>query len=145
MIDKFWWNEELQLLKEASVELNRLWIQAGKPRDGPLFRKRQTCRMQYRKCLTDNQNLETLSYTNDLHDALYTHKIAKCFGNVGVLNSNTRPCKCGKVDVHNVSNDFADYFAKIYFFNNQQKAEQHRQKYLYATSTTAYLIGYVYN
>jgi len=48
---KFWWDEELQLLKEASVESNRLWKIAGKPRQGSIFDKRQAARLQYRKCL----------------------------------------------------------------------------------------------
>jgi len=36
-----------------------------------------------------------------------------------------------------VSNDFADYFARRYSFNNQQRAEQLKQEYLclYATDT----------
>jgi len=29
---KFWWDEGLNLLKEASVESNRIWKAAGKPR-----------------------------------------------------------------------------------------------------------------
>jgi len=41
---KFWWNEELSLLKQASIESNKLWNAAGKPRSGPLFLKRQSCR-----------------------------------------------------------------------------------------------------
>jgi len=78
----FWWNEELNLLTEASVDSHRVWIQVDKPRDGPLFRKTQACRMQYRKCLRDSQNTETVSYTNNLHDALL-QKMGKRSGNAG--------------------------------------------------------------
>ena len=38
---KFWWNEEVNLFQEASVE------SAGKPRDGPIFANRQS----YRLCI----------------------------------------------------------------------------------------------
>jgi len=34
---KFWWDEELNLLKEASVDANKLWKAAGKPRHGPVY------------------------------------------------------------------------------------------------------------
>ena len=34
---KFWWDEELNLLKEASVDANKLWIASGKPRHGPVY------------------------------------------------------------------------------------------------------------
>ena len=56
---KFWWDAELDLLKDASVKSNRLWIAAGKPRQGPIFSKRQTCRLQYRKRLRDSQKCNT--------------------------------------------------------------------------------------
>ena len=35
---KFWWDEELNLLKEASAESHRIWKAADKPRQGPFFR-----------------------------------------------------------------------------------------------------------
>ena len=60
---KFWWNEEVNLLKEASVESHKLWKSAGKPRDGPIFANRQSCRFKYRKCLRDNRKFETEQYT----------------------------------------------------------------------------------
>jgi len=40
---KFCWDEELSLLKEESVESNKIWKAAGKPRNGPIFQKRQSC------------------------------------------------------------------------------------------------------
>jgi hypothetical protein len=46
---KFWWDQELDLLKEASVESNRNWMAAGKPRHGTIFDRRQSRRLLYRK------------------------------------------------------------------------------------------------
>jgi len=63
-------NEEVNLLKEASIESDKLWKSAGKPRDGPIFANRQSRRFKYRKCLRDNRKFDTEQYTNDLHDAL---------------------------------------------------------------------------
>ena len=37
---KFWWTEELNILKQASVEANKLWKSAGRLRCGPIFNKR---------------------------------------------------------------------------------------------------------
>ena len=67
---KFWWDEELNLLKEASAESHRIWKAAGKPRQGPTFSRRQACRLQYRKRLRENRRMETEACTNDLHEAL---------------------------------------------------------------------------
>ena len=50
---KFWWTEELSILKKAAVESNRIWKAAGKPRSSTIFNNKQQCRMQYRKRLRE--------------------------------------------------------------------------------------------
>jgi hypothetical protein len=67
---KFWWDQEMDELKLASIDSNKVWKAAGKPRQGPIFEKRQKCRLLYRSKLRNNQELELSSYSNDLHDAL---------------------------------------------------------------------------
>ena len=67
---KFWWDEELRIFKEASVNSDKLWKEAGRPGSGPIFRDRQSCRLRYRQSIKEHQKAATLSYTNDLHDAL---------------------------------------------------------------------------
>ena len=79
---KFWWDEKFSLLKKASVKSDKLWKASGKPRNGPIFTNRQSCRLLYRKRLRDCKHLKTTCYTNDLHDALM-QKMVICFGNVG--------------------------------------------------------------
>ena len=64
---KHWWDEELKLLKEASIDSNNIWKAAGKPRQGHIFSNRQFHRLQYRKCIKENQKLETNIYTNKLY------------------------------------------------------------------------------
>ena len=34
---KFWWNQELDLLKEKAISSNKVWKAAGKPRSRPIF------------------------------------------------------------------------------------------------------------
>ena len=67
---KFWWNEELDCLKEDSISSHRLWLAAGKPRCGPIACKARAAKLLYKKRIRDCQKQETLSYTNDLHEAL---------------------------------------------------------------------------
>jgi len=50
---KYWWDQEMDLLKEELVNSDRIWKAAGKPRCGPLFDRRQSCRMNYRKRLRE--------------------------------------------------------------------------------------------
>jgi len=84
---KFWWDQELNTLKQVSEESNKLWILAGKPCQGHIFQKRQDYRMQYRKRIRDGQKASDVAYTNDLHEALL-RKDGPTFGNVGDQNLN---------------------------------------------------------
>jgi len=67
---KFWWDQGLDILKDAAINSDKIWKATGKPRQGSLFDKRQRCRAQYREGIRDGQKLDSMSYTNDLHDAL---------------------------------------------------------------------------
>jgi len=73
-IYKYWWSEELSILKQNAIDTNKVWKAAGKPHYGPIFYKQQSCRLIYRKRLRQEQNSETYSYTNALHDALLRKK-----------------------------------------------------------------------
>lgn len=117
---KFWWNEELSALKEAAVSSNQLWKAAGKPRQGPIFDKRQLCKARYRKNLRDAQKLNTVSYTNDLHEALLA-KDGPTFWRCWRSKFNSRlDCKQvgGCVDPELIANNFAQYFSEIYTPNS---------------------------
>jgi len=67
---KFWWDEELNLLKQESIKSAQLWKSAGKPRSGKIYQKYQSDRNAYRKSIREHQQLEDSSYTNNLHEAL---------------------------------------------------------------------------
>jgi len=106
---KFWWNEELSALKEAAVSSNQLWKAVGKPRQGPIFDKRQLCKARYRKSLRDVQKLNTVSYTYDLHEALLA-KDGPTFWRCWRSKFNSRlDCKQvgGCVDPELIANNFA--------------------------------------
>ena len=110
---KFWWDEELNALKDASIKSNKLWKEAGKPRHGPIFNKRQLCRTQYRKAVRDGEKCSTTSYTNDLHETLLT-KDGPTFWKCWPSKFETRaiPTRVGGcVD----PNAIAKYFCKLFF------------------------------
>jgi len=84
---KFWWNEELDLLKEDSIQSDKLWKAVGKPRSGQIFNKRQTYRARYRKRIREYERASTEVYTNYLHESLL-RKNNTDFWNAGIPNSN---------------------------------------------------------
>jgi len=127
------WNEwnERKVLKEASVESNKLWRAAGKPCQGPIFDKRQSCRAQYRRRIRECERMSTESYTNDLHQALLTKKgptFWKCW-----QSKFESVNKCvqveGSVDANIIVEKFYKHFSKSYSYNSMQRAESLKEEY----------------
>jgi len=40
---KFWWDEELDILKQESINSHNIWVSNGRPRNGPIFSDRNKC------------------------------------------------------------------------------------------------------
>jgi len=114
---KFWWDEELTLLKEASAESNRrIWKDADKPRQGSIFSRRQACRLQYRKRLRQNQKMDTEAYTNDLHEALMKKNNTdfwKCRISKLEIKSKCNQVN-GRADPNVIADKFANHFKGIF-------------------------------
>lgn len=121
---KFWWDEEANLLKDESVETDRLWKAAGKPRFGPIFERRQTSRLHYRRRLREGKRQTLSCYTNELHEALL-HKNGPAFWKCWKSKFDTRS-KCvqvdGCVDENVVAHKFAKQFCQVYSCNDVQRA-----------------------
>jgi len=45
---KFWWDQNLNLLKDNSTQSCKLWKDMGKPRSGPIFDKYYSDKMRYK-------------------------------------------------------------------------------------------------
>jgi Reverse transcriptase (RNA-dependent DNA polymerase) len=67
---KFWWDEELDILKSNVVQSCASWRSVGKPRSGAIFNKYRADKQAYKRVIDDHKRDETLIYSNDLHDAL---------------------------------------------------------------------------
>ena len=67
---KFWWDQEMNELKEKSIASCKLWKEAGKPRSNSIFNRYRCDKSAYRNGLRRKQRLVTEIYTNYLHDAL---------------------------------------------------------------------------
>ena len=130
---KFWWSEELDLLKQESIDSNNLWKAAGKPRSGPIFSKRQSSRLLYRKRLRDEQKAEIYSYSNDLHEALLkkdTVNFWKCWrSKLDTRTSNKCSEINGCVDHTIIVDRFAEHFSSSYCYNSSIQADSLREEY----------------
>ena len=118
---KFWWNEELKLLKEYSVDNDKVWKAAGKPRQGPIFDKRQSSRMRYRQCLRQRQCMETTVYTNELHESLLKNEGAAFWKSWRSKFESTSKCTVveGCSDQGVIAFNFATHLSGCFTGNNR--------------------------
>ena len=70
-IFKFWWDEELDEMKNRSVASCRIWKAAGKPRSGPIFTRYRTDKAAYKHGIRSRRRDENIAYTNYLHESLF--------------------------------------------------------------------------
>ena len=70
--EKSWWTRELSLLKNQSMEVQRLWEANGRPGDGAIHHERLRVRANYRRALKSAQKVPKQQSWNQLHDALET-------------------------------------------------------------------------
>jgi len=130
---KFWWDEELSILKQASVEANKLWKSAGKPHSGLIFNKRQSSRLKYRKCIRDKQNSASSCYSNDLYEALLK-KNGTTFWKCWRTKFDTGNSKCTEVehcvDTEAIAVKFSNYSEKCFTYNNVAKVNKLQEEYM---------------
>jgi exonuclease III len=67
---KFWWDEELCLLKEAAIASHRVWSNAGRSRSGALFNSMQKDKKTYKLAIRIEQKNNQEHFTDSLSDAL---------------------------------------------------------------------------
>jgi len=129
---KFWCDEDLSALKSAAVDSNKIWKAAGKPKQGPIFAKRQAPKASYRKAIRDKEKLNTTAYTNELHESLMS-KDGPSFWKCWRSKFETRAIYNevgGCVKNISIANNFANYFSELYAPNSIERAAALREEYL---------------
>jgi hypothetical protein len=69
---KYWWDEEAEALKKASINSHKIWKNNGRPRDGPLYEMKTKDKYAYKNYLCGKKRAEHNNVSNALHDALIT-------------------------------------------------------------------------
>ena len=112
---KFWWDQELDCLKEDSISVHKLWKAAGKPRAGPLFQNFRHTKLLYKRRIRECQRQETSSYTNDLHEALVNKEgndFWKCWRSKFEVKNKRVGQVDGLTDEMEIVKQFEKYFTK---------------------------------
>jgi len=67
---KYWWDQELQALKDQSIAAHREWVGQGRPRQGIYFDNNKDAKYKYKSRLKQSKGEDNRSISNSLHDAL---------------------------------------------------------------------------
>ena len=108
---KFWWSQELDCLKTQAIESNKLWQNAGRPRSGPIYCKRNSDKRAYRLAIRRAQADINERYSNDLHELLL-YKEGSEFWRCWKAKFDTKTGTSVKVDGHLDHNLIVESFIK---------------------------------
>jgi len=129
---KFWWNEELDCLKQQSIDDHRLWKSMGKPRSGQVFDKCRASKLLYKQRIREFQRHESTCYTNDLHESLLA-KDGSSFWSVWRSKFDTKKSRAGQVDGlvddDDIVNKFVDYFVNASSNLTDEGSKKLRENY----------------
>ena len=118
---KFWWDEEMDRLKQECTHSNQIWKAAGKPRAGPIFAQRQRCRRVYRQKLRVNKVKQCESYTNELHEALCRKNTNEFWKSWKSKFESYKPSLCvdDLCDKQQIAEKFAEHFSNVTRCNSE--------------------------
>jgi len=111
---KFWWNQELDQLKDQSISSHNAWKAAGRPSSGPISNKSRTDKMTYKLRIRHYQQQEHSEYSNELHDALLDKQGSafwKCWKAKFETNNQRIGQVDGSVDDKEIVNKFMLHFS----------------------------------
>ena len=69
---KYWWSESLNVLKQDCMISHQAWVNAGKPRAGPIFQKRNEDKRKYRDMIKLSKLNSKKSLSDSLLNSLYS-------------------------------------------------------------------------
>ena len=113
---KFWWSQELDALKQNAIASCSAWKNAGKPRNGAVQLQYKQDKLLYKKRLREEKVAETVSYSNDLHEALLRksgREFWKTWNSKFEHKSNKVTQVDGVTDNIVIADKFANYFESV--------------------------------
>ena len=113
---KFWWNVEASELKYKSVDAHRLWVAAGRPRNGDCFNRMHNAKLEYKLCLRKLRNADTEGISNELNDCLLqkdTDSFWKCWKSKFNSPKPVVHAVNGCTNDIDIAETFVDFFSRV--------------------------------
>jgi len=129
---KFWWSQELTLLREHAIESARAWKDSGRPRNGPIFLKYKQCKLLYKRRIKEEQARENVEFSNDLHDALLQKsgkEFWKCWKSKFPNKNSNILLIDGVTDCNTIVDLFAQHFERVCMPFNPNRCDDLKESY----------------
>ena len=114
---KHWWSEEINELKQKSIDSHHMWIESGKPRYGAIFDIYKSDKYAYKLSVKKAKSDADFTITNELHEALCSKRndqFWKIWKSKFNTNKNCKPKLInGLIDSNQISEGFSNYFGGI--------------------------------
>ena len=121
---KYWWDQELDLLKQISIDTHKAWVNANRPSHGIIYHDKRKAKAAYKSEIRCKQMLEKNNITNSLHDALVNKSNGtfwKVWNSKFSNKTKSSPVIDGFNDDEDIANNFANYFSKTCDVNSESK------------------------
>ena len=69
-VEKDWWSPELTQLRDQSIAIKQLWLNEGRPRQGPTYLERLRVRASYKNAIRLAKKAPKQAVWNRLHSAM---------------------------------------------------------------------------
>src|SRR5207249_11465304 len=129
---KYWWNQELEDLKQDSIRSFKLWDSAGKPKTGDIHNKMCKAKTSYKYALRKYQNDSKNTFSDKLNDALIKKDMYSFWK---YWNSKFGNKKCqsktinGSTSDMDIANAFKNYFSLACTANDTAMHRVHKVEF----------------
>ena len=132
-VEKDWWNDGLSELRDKSIEIHKIWVSGGRPRQGPTNEERLRIRASYKQAIRAAQRAPKQVVWDRLHSALAeneTDTFWKSWRKIYNRNkSHLPPVVEGCSSGNDIANCFKNSFEKNSTPNNKENVEKLNQRF----------------
>jgi hypothetical protein len=108
---KWWWDDTLNEMKQASIDAHGLWKACGSPRSGDVFIRMKKVKLAYKTAIKAHRQNEDLYFSDELHDLLVEKDMINFWRTWNAKIVKPRPTYVVDGETNDViAQKFADHF-----------------------------------
>ena len=131
-VQKSWWTEELDQLKQETIDATNFWRSAGCPRSGPVNNNRLQCKYRYKMAIKSAMNSADKAFNDDLFDYFcskddvsFWRAWRKRYCSTSVKTANVVNGKHGDTEI---CAEFTEHFQSVFKTNTPNSDKQYESE-----------------